>query len=206
MVGSGWNECLPNGPRTAPGLNLETSVSEQNPLEAFLEAQKRTQVIRARRNALFTFGVTRMPYIFLGDSVVNEGDVVLRRGEVTVAPPRIIAPRDGAEFEGFELGDEGEMAIPVLINRWVKFPPAKYQNSGGAMEVVDGPLEGAVERELNRLDQKSDSRTGILHGPAETWGFSVLGYVGQMIVRSAPSNIGEYFERFGIDGLPGELE
>jgi hypothetical protein len=157
-------------------------------------------VVRTRRNTLFTFGATRLPYVFLGDAAVNEGDVVLRHGEVTVDPPRILAPRDPVELEGFDLEDEDEGAIPVVLNRWVRFPPAKYQNSSSSMEISEGPLEAVTDRILRRLDDENDSRTGVIQGPSEMWGFSILGYVGQMIVRSAPENVGEFFERMGFGG------
>jgi hypothetical protein len=173
----------------------------ENPLEFFLEAQKRTEVLRSRKNLLYTFGSTRLPYVFLAESAVNEGDVVLRRGEVTVDRPRIIAPANPVEFEGFGFEDgEEEGMIPVLLNRWIKFPAARYQNSSAALEVAGGPLEAATERVINELDRGNDIRTGVIQGPESVWGFSVLGYVGQMVARSAPGNIGEYFEHFGFNG------
>ncbi|MHC4887131.1 MAG: hypothetical protein ACYTGH_18795 [Planctomycetota bacterium] len=176
-------------------------MQQQNPVEVFLEAQRQTSILRQRKNLLYTFGATRLPYVFLGESAINQGDIVVRSGEVSVKRPQIIAPGQDVELEGFgfeELEGEGaEAMIPVLLNRWVQFPPAKYANTHGTMEVVPGPLERAVENSVNRLDQKHDIRTAVITGNEAMWGFSVLGYVGQMIAKSAPSNIGEYFERFG---------
>jgi hypothetical protein len=176
-----------------------------NPLEEFLAVQRATRIVRTRKNLLYTFGSTRLPYRFLAPSAVNEGDVVLRRGTVTVEPPKILAPRNPVEFEGFGIEDEegAEGMVPVLLNRWVHFPPAKYQNSNASLEVVGGPLEAALERQVNELDRENDIRTGVVLGPEDRWGFSVIGYVGQMVARSAPSNIGEFFERFGFDGADG---
>lgn len=166
-------------------------------IRTFLETQEQTHFVKERRNVLYTFGHTRLPYIFLGDSAVNQGDVVMRCGEVTVEPPSIITPGPDVAFEGFEFEGEAADLLPVLLNRWVRFPAARYQNSAGVLEVVDGPLEAASDRVLESLDSESDIRTGVIQGPEATWGFSIIGYVGRMIVRSAPSNIGEYFERRG---------
>jgi hypothetical protein len=165
-----------------------------------MEAQRQTEILRTRRNLLYTFGNTRLPYVFLGQSAINEGDVVKRQGEVTVEPPKIVAPGSGAEFAGFGLEELPEGVTPIILNRWVKFPTARYENAGGELEVVTGPLEGAIERTLEELERQNDIRTGVIRGPEDKWGFSLLGYVGQMIVRSTPGNIGEYFEHFGFPG------
>ncbi|MFH0911768.1 MAG: hypothetical protein V1918_09730 [Planctomycetota bacterium] len=175
-------------------------MQSDNPIEAFAQALRKTRILRARKNLLYTFGSTRLPYFFLAESSVNTGDVVLRRGEVTVERPRICAPHIPLELEGFDFGKLEKGMIPVLINRWVHFPVATYHNANLSLEVMDGPLDAASERVLKGLDRENDIRNGVVLGPEEAWGFSVLGYVGQMIARSAPSNIGEYFERFGLEG------
>jgi len=174
-------------------------MTKRGPLEAFAEALKRTRIVRARKHTLYTFGNTNLPYLFLAQSGVNAGDVVLRRGKVTVERPQIIAPRSPVELEGFDFEDMDEDAIPVLINRLVRFPPARYLNASQALDVVDGPLDAATERVADRLDQENDIRTGVIQGPEHVWGFSILAYVGQMIARSAPSNVGEFLERFGLE-------
>ncbi|MHC4870315.1 MAG: hypothetical protein ACYTFY_00555 [Planctomycetota bacterium] len=168
----------------------------------FIKAQKATKIVRARKNLLFTFGATKLPYAFLAESAVNEGDIVLRKGTVTVEPPKIIAPSEEVQIEGFDFEESENGMVPVVLNRWVHFPAAKYQNSNTSLDVVTGPIEIAVEEVINKLDQKNDIRTGVISGFENTWGFSILSYVGQMIVKSAPSNIGEYYERFGLDS-PG---
>jgi hypothetical protein len=172
---------------------------DRNMMEAFLDAQRKTHILRTRKNLLYTFGKTNLPYVFLADSAVNEGDIVVRRGEVTVNPPKIIAPGNSdVELEGFGFEALDEGMVPVILNRWVQFPAAKYSNAHGSLDVVGGPIEKATEEVINRLDQSNDIRTGVIHGPEGAWGFSLLGYVGQMIVRSTPSNVGEFFERFGL--------
>lgn len=170
--------------------------------QKFIETQRNTRIVRARKNLLYTFGKTSLPYAFLAESVVNEGDIVLRKGTITVEPPKIIAPVDEIKLEGFEFDENEEGMVPVILNRWVNFPAAKYQNSNATLDVVTGPLDSAVEEVINKLDQKNDIKTGVVTGLEKSWGFSVLGYVGHMIVKSAPSNIGEYYERYGFEG-PG---
>ncbi|MBN1257096.1 MAG: hypothetical protein JXA52_05265 [Planctomycetes bacterium] len=172
---------------------------KDNPFEAFIEAQRKTRILRTRKNLLYTFGSTRLPYVFLANSGINRGDVVMRKGEVSVDRPKIFTPSNPVELEGFGFEELEEGMIPVLLNRWVHFPPAKYHNSSSALEVLDGPFERAQEEIINRLDRQNDIRTGVIQGLEHLWGFSVLGYVGQMIVRSTPSNIGEYFEHYGLN-------
>ena len=59
-------------------------------------------------------------------------------------------------------------------------------------------IERAVEKVVNLLDRESNTRTGVFIGPDDLWALCLVHYVGTMIVRSAPSNLGEFIERFGL--------
>ena len=56
------------------------------------KALKRTEIIRPRVQPLHAFESTHLPYIFLGESSVNTGDSVVRKGEVLVEKPALVLP------------------------------------------------------------------------------------------------------------------
>ena len=172
--------------------------------EALRLAQKGTQVVRARKNLLYTFGATRLPYICLSE--IPDG-VMVREGEVTAERPKIAVPGRDFQVEGFHPDWEaaargsGEEPVLVCLARRVEMPPAAYINTTGAARRESGPLGEALNRAVSRLDSGNDIRTGVLSAPEAAWTLSVLLYVGSQVARSAPENVREHFERmrFGRD-------
>ncbi len=170
--------------------------------EAFKLAQSETQIIRTRKNLLYTFGATRLPYICLSESLLRSGDVVVRRGEVLADRPHIAVPGMDFLFEGFEDADDAGGELAIMLARRISMPPSKYANKAGAEVFETGPLNAAVERAVNQLDRDNDVRTAVISAPEKVWGLSILLYVGSQVARSAPSNVQEHLERlrFQNDG------
>ena len=73
---------------------------------AWEKALRETNIIRSRVIGLQTFGETQVPYILLSPSTINEGDTVVRTGEVLVHRPSLILPPNIPQLEGFNF--EGE--------------------------------------------------------------------------------------------------
>ena len=90
------------------------------------EAQRKTEVIRGRVKALPTFKHARVPYIFLGESIMNEGHTIVRKGKILIEKPMIVLPEDLPQFEGFELEEEMDIGPGSLqmffLMRGVRFP------------------------------------------------------------------------------------
>lgn len=164
--------------------------------EAFKLAQSDTQFIKVRKNLLYTFGATRLPYVCLSEIPDNTGFVMVRAGEVTADKPQIAIPGEHFYFEGFDglsEKDAGE-TIAVLLARRISMPPSKYVNKAEAERREHGPLSEAIQRAVNRLENDNDVRTAVISAPDQVWGLSVLLYVGSQVARSAPSNVQEHFE------------
>ncbi len=162
--------------------------------QALAYAREHTNVIRVRKNLLYTFGATRLPYICLSDAPEKASEVVLRKGVITADRPQISIPGEELSFEGFG-EDEEERVLQVLFARRIEMPAAKYVNETDAALKVDGPLDKVTEKTVDTLEQENDSRTAVLQAPDEVWNLAILLYVGSQVVRSAPSNIAEHFER-----------
>ena len=169
--------------------------------DAFKMAQADTRFIKVRKNLLYTFGATRLPYVCLSQAADNADQIMVRRGEVMADRPQISVPEEIFSFEGFDqakenTGDE----FAVILARRISMPPSKYVNKTGAVMRERGPLSEAIERVIRRLESDNDVRTGVISAPEPVWGLSVLLYVGSQVARSAPSNVQEHFEHLRLRG------
>lgn len=165
--------------------------------EAMDLARSETEILRARKNILFTFGPTKLPYICLSDN--GDGGVNVRHGEVTADKPAIAVPGREFGFEGFEIeGMADDAAVPVLIARGIHMPPLKYVNNSGKSRIVRGELRSVVDAELEALEDADDTKTGVIIAPDQVWKISILLYVGSQVARSAESNVHEHMERLRL--------
>lgn len=163
--------------------------------DAFKMAQENTRFIKERKNLLYTFGATRLPYICLSVSTEDSNYVMIRSGEVMADKPQIAVPGEIFSFEGFSESDEhSEDELVVSLARRISMPPSKYVNKAETAVREAGDIADAVQRVLNRLENNNDVRTGVISAPEPVWALSVLLYVGSQVARSAPSNVQEHFE------------
>ena len=165
--------------------------------EAWEKASNLTEIIRWRKSSLATFGNTVLNYAFLGESTVNAGDTVQRKGKVLVHKPLILLPGNIPQFEGFdfveELGiDPSELARFLLI-RGISFPSLKFHNETDSLDVIEKPMDNAIDAVLDHLDSQNNHDTGVLVGPEDCWQLSVLFYAGELMSRSAPGDVHRLF-------------
>ncbi|MFH1665482.1 MAG: hypothetical protein ABIA77_04975, partial [Candidatus Omnitrophota bacterium] len=156
-------------------------------------AQKKTEVVRGRVKGLSTFSGTKVPYIFLGESVVNEGHTVVRKGKVLIESPVILLPEDLPQFDGFNFEEElhisqGTMQMFFLM-RGIRFPSLKYNNTMEKLEVEDLSLSRSVEKYKEKLERKENVNTVLILGPEDCWQFSVLIYMAELAGRCVRSDI-----------------
>ena len=169
--------------------------------EAFKLAQADTKFIKVRKNLLYTFGATRLPYICLSQSLDGTDMVLIREGEVTADRPQIAVPGEMFSVEGFDHNSDGdEDELSVILARRISMPPSKYVNKANAATKEHGTLSDAIQKVMNRLEGDNDVRTGVISAPEQVWGLSILLYVGSQVARSAPSNVQEHFEHLRLRG------
>ncbi len=171
--------------------------------EAWQLASRETNIHRARKNMLYTFGSTRLPYVCISPATQSESNVTVRRGEVTADRPKITLPgQEQISFEGFDIdlpeGEKTDGMLPVFLARRIEMPNAKYVNKADSVTTESHSVEEAVDREMNRLEQQNDIRTAVIQAPESVWQLSILMYVGSQIVRSAPGNITEHMEHLRL--------
>lgn len=161
--------------------------------EAWQQALKQTDIIRTRVSSLQTFDDTRVPYLFLSPSMINDGDTVVRRGEIVVQRPALILPPNLPRFEGFEFDkQEGETdgsVLNFLFVRGVSLPSLTYNNKTYSLDVFEGDISKAVAFYANQLERQEDVMTGLLTGQDDTWQFSVLIFICSQIARNTQLDI-----------------
>lgn len=161
-------------------------------------ARKKTEILRLRAQELATFDATMIPYIFLGESSVNPGDTVVRKGHVIVERPAIILPNFSPQFEGFSLDEplhlSDEALATFLLMRGIQFPSLKYHHQISSLDLFEESLQKAIDHFTNQLTMAEDLRTGLVAGPEAAWQFSVLLLVGALVVRSAEGDLRRILE------------
>ena len=169
--------------------------------DSWEKAVKKTEIVRPRVSPLSTFSVTHLPYVCLSESVINDGDTVVRRGEVLVEKPSIVLPHNLPQFEGFDF--EKEMHVnedlfkSFLLVRGVQFPGMKYNNKSYSVDVYEGGLSKAIEYHKTMLQQNENVHTGLIAGPEDCWQFSVVLFICSQVFRSADGDIKRLLDDMG---------
>ncbi len=160
------------------------------------EALKHTEVIRARLEDLPTHETAALPYVFLAESSVNQGDTVVRRGQVLVDRASLILPT--ARFENFEFEEDFQVSYDAVLNfllvRGVRFPSMRYRHERSALDLREGSLQDAITHYRQQFEQREDIATGLVIGPEAAWQFSVLILVGSSMIRSAEGDLRRLFD------------
>jgi len=157
------------------------------------KAKEKTEIIRGRVKSLATFSHTEVPYIFLAESAVNEGNTVVRRGKIIVEKPMIILPQDMPQFDGFDFEKEmhvnQELVQTFFLMRGIRFPSLKYNNTVYNVDVDERSLTATVEHYRKKLESKENVTTALILGPEESWQFSLLFYMASLVGRAARTDI-----------------
>jgi len=177
------------------------------------KALDKTEIIRPRIQELLTFSATALPYIFLSESSINEGDSVVRKGEVMAEKPSLILPMGLPQFEGFKLKEElhinESMLADFLLVRGIKFPSLKYNNRTYSLDLFEGRLKKAIEHHSDRLQREENITTGLIIGPEDCWQLSVLLYVCTQVIKSADGDMKRLLEelkKLGFSYVALDLE
>jgi hypothetical protein len=168
--------------------------------ELWEKAQRKTEIVRGRVKALPTFVSTKVPYVFLGESEVNEGHTVVRRGKVTIEKPLILLPEDLPQFEGFNFKEDLDMEQGTMqmffLMRGVRFPSLKYNNFVDKLSLEEASLAKTAAKYKKTFERKENVNTALLLGSEDCWQLSVLLYMASLIGRCARTDIINLMEKF----------
>ena len=163
------------------------------------KAREKTEIIRGRVRPLATFAHTKVPYIFLAESSINEGDTVIRTGKVIVEKPMIILPDDMPQFEGFDFKEdldvEDSFVQTFFLMRGLRFPSLKFNNTIDKLDLDEDSLSKCVDKYKKKMEREENVSTALVLGPEDCWQFSILMYVASLIGRCAGSDIRNLMEK-----------
>ena len=168
--------------------------------KAWEHALRKTEIIRSRVRPLLATEATRVPYILLSESTINDGDTVVRKGEVIVEKPALIIPPNNPQFNGFEFGEDQSVDQNSLVNfllvRGVSIPSLKYDNKTSFLDVYEGKLSKAIKDHKDDLLKAENVSTGLLACPEDVWQFSLLIFICSQIARNADMDIKRLIDEY----------
>ncbi len=165
--------------------------------DAWEKALKHTEVVRPRIQELHTFQETKLHYVSLAESSVNDGDTVVRRGEIVVEKPSLILPGYRPQFEGFDFDPElnQDVLTNFLLVRGISFPSLRYNNHTHSLDLFEGGMKKWADHFLDDFQKKEDVHTGLILGPEDCWQFSVMVFICGQIMKQAQGDIKRILDR-----------
>ena len=173
-------------------------------------AIRHTEVIRAPKQKLATFGVTTIVYYLITEPVYDGvfGDAketVVRDGTVISERPKIVTPSYLTKLEGF--GENARSYIHKLVKERPNAPGLfySYRNELRQVDVLSSPLEAVAERLNDELDKVENPLTAIIKGVDSLWDVSLLKFIAELTEQSVRANVadlrGEGLMGVGEDGV-----
>ena len=152
-----------------------------------------TEVLRAPRRNLATFGTTNVRYFLLtkpaySDLVRSSDETVIREGRVISERPRVVTPGYMLNIEGF--GDNARNYFKRLIFEQGPNVPGilyNYRNEQENLNIVSGTVLSVMDK--IEKDIGDDPLVGIIRGIDELWDVSLLKFIHDLTSRSLEGNV-----------------
>ena len=191
-------------------VNRKVEINDQR----LWEAVAQTEVIRAPRQNLYTFGVTNIHYFLVTEPVYTEltpekSETVIREGKVIAERPRIVTPYYLSSLEGFS--DNARRYFDHLIKTQGRHAPGllySYRNEPKELNIVSNNLPSVIEKIKADIDQGGDPLTALIKGVDELWDVGLIKFAYEMTSRSLNDNVSQMGARGLLDtdraGIPVE--
>jgi hypothetical protein len=165
------------------------------------EAVARTEVIRAPKQNLFTFGTTNIYYYLVTEPAATplprDGDeTVVREGRVIAQKPQIVTPYYLTSLEGF--GESARRYFDFLVRKYGRDAPGlfyTYRNEPKETNVVSSNLLSVIEKIKTDLEQRGDPLTALIKGVDELWDVALVRFIFELTSRSVGDHISQMNER-----------
>ncbi|MDP2918744.1 MAG: hypothetical protein Q8O43_00795 [Dehalococcoidia bacterium] len=178
------------------------------------DAVARTEVIRAPKHNLHTFGTTNIHYYLVTEPVYAEltggsNETVVREGKVIAEKPRIVTPYYLTSLEGFSAS--ARRYFDHLLKTHGRDTPGlfyAYRNEPKGMEIVADNLPAVVEKIAADIDTRGDPLTALIKGVDELWDVALVRFIFEITNRSLEENVQQLGARglLGVDkqGIPAD--
>ncbi len=158
-----------------------------------------TEVLRAPKHRLATFGPTRIDYHLI--SIVDdvEGRTRLREGSVISERPQILTPDAFKErFDGF--GDDQAEFTRWLSSTYRDLLRAleyNFRNQGLAARVISEKPQLVADRMIADFDSRGVENRLVMRCPDGAWSLALMKFTLDEAARSFPGHVSD-FERRGM--------
>jgi len=171
--------------------------------ERIRQAIKRTEILRAPKQSLATFGTTNIYYYLVTEPVYSElvknvTETVVREGRVIAEKPRIVTPYYLSRLEGFS--SEARRYFEALIKAHGPNAPGlfyTYKNEPKELNIVSDDLLSVVDKLNTEINKRGDPLTSIIKGEDEFWDVSLMKFIYEMTRSSLRNNL----QQMGASGL-----
>jgi hypothetical protein len=182
--------------------------------ERIRKAVEHTEILRAPRQSLYTFGTTNIYYYLVTEPAYSgpldiETETVVREGRVLAERPKIVTPYYLAGLEGFST--DARRYFESLIEEYGPNVPGllyAYKNEPKELNIVSGHWQSVVDKINAEIDQRSDPLAAIIKGLDELWDVALIRFIFEMTRRSLGDNIGQLGARGLLDtdsrGIPAD--
>jgi len=180
------------------------------------EAISNTEILRAPRQSLYTFGTTNIYYYLLTDPSYSElmgtaHETVIREGRVIAERPKIVTPYYLANLEGFS--PEARRYFMTLVEEYGANMHGlyySYRNEPKEMNIVSSDVQSVVDRLNAEIDNSNDKMAAIIKGEDSLWDVSLMKFIFEVTRMSVPDNLRQ-MEKRGVlnadpEGLPVEAK
>ncbi|MBX6770802.1 MAG: hypothetical protein IRY83_03700 [Chloroflexi bacterium] len=167
---------------------------------------EQTDVVRAPRQPLATFGITAITYYLVTAPALVEDEAqaeeaVVRTGVVTANRPQIVTPTYLLNlFDGFAHGEE--FARYLLATHGPNAPGLlySYRNELRDTSIVADPPPVVARRLAEQLDRESQTHAAVIRGNDHYWDISLMKFIHDLTVTSLGQTLGD-LDRHGLLGM-----
>lgn len=183
----------------APSRRPWYNIRVDEPKDPVVRLLARTQVLRAPKRRLATFGATRIEYHLISPVDGDDARTRLREGSVTSARPKILTPEAFNErFEGFG-DDAAEFArwVSTAYRDLLRALEYNFRNQGQAARVLSEKPELVAERMLADFDARGVEDQAVIRCPDGAWSLALMKFTLDEAARSFPGHVKD-LERRGM--------
>jgi len=164
-----------------------------------------TEILRAPRQSLSTFGTTNIYYYLVAEPAYSElvkniTETVVREGRVIAERPRIVTPYYLSRLEGFS--PEARRYFETLIRTHSPHSPGlfyTYRNEPKELTIVSEDLLSVIDKLHAEIDKRADPLTSIIKGEDELWDVSLMKFIYEMTKSSIRNNLMQMGSRGLLD-------
>jgi len=168
-------------------------------------AVRHTEILRAPKQSLATFGTTNIYYYLVTEPAYSElekdvHETVLRQGRVIAERPRIVTPYYLSRIEGFS--SDARKYFESLIGTHGPHTPGlfyNYKNEPKQLTIISDNLLSVVDKLNAEIEKRGDPLTSIIKGEDELWDVSLIKFIYEMTRSSLQDNLMQLGSRGLLD-------